>query len=474
MRYKIPDAPFQRLAAFLLAFFMLVSLGAGYWSVVRADSLYDEWDIRRQFKRELAVDRGRILAADGSPMAETRFDEEDEAVRYYPYPLLAPVTGYWTLQYGTANIEREFNDFLSGQRGQQGLHAFDETMHETVVGADVITTIQPRLQLAVDQALGDRIGAVIVLDPKTGAILALASRPTFDPNTYTENAEALVNNPQQPTLNRATRGLYGPGSVFKVVTLAGALSQEVTRLDERFENPNGIFIVEGFPIRDGSDLPQRNAPYDLSHALAYSSNVTFAQLALRLNPDGLREITRAFGFGEEPPLDGLPTAASQIGTDAFLLDQVGLANTGYGQGQLLVTPLQMALVAAAVANGGVVPEPRIVQEIRSREGDTILRYSPRAWKPALSEGVAAEVKQAMIVSATDGFAQAGKPDGISIGGKTGTAQLGGTQEPHAWFIAFAPAEDPQIVIAVIAENAGAGGDIAAPIAKQIIQAALAP
>ncbi|MGH2543116.1 MAG: penicillin-binding transpeptidase domain-containing protein, partial [Ardenticatenaceae bacterium] len=277
MRYRIPEAPFRRLAAFIVLGFLLVSLGGGYWGVVRAGSLYSEFDFRRQMQRELAVDRGRILAADGSVMAETRFNEQGEAERFYPYPLLAPVTGHWTLLYGKSGLERAFDDFLSGRRGQQGLHAFDELMHETIAGVDVVTTIQPRLQVAADQLLGERAGAVIVMNPETGAVLALASHPTHDPNTYAENAEQIVGDPAQPLLNRVAQGLYTPGSVFKVVTLAGALAQDLTSPEERFTNENGIFIVEGFPVRDGSDLPTRNAPYDLYHALAHSSNVTFAQ-----------------------------------------------------------------------------------------------------------------------------------------------------------------------------------------------------
>jgi peptidoglycan glycosyltransferase len=340
----------------------------------------------------------------------------------------------------------------------------------------VITTIQPRLQVAADQLLGERPGAILVMEPDTGAILALASHPTYDPNTYDENAESLVVDPEQPTLNRATRGLYTPGSVFKVVTLAGALQQGIVTMDGEYPllpyDQSGIWFIEGFPIREGSSLPYENRPFDLAHALAYSSNVAFAQFAVEMGAQGLRDIAEALGLESEPPLRALSTEPSRLGTDAFLLDQVGLANTGYGQGQLLMTPLHMALVTAAVANEGVIPEPRLVTEVRSREGDTVATFPPRPWKQALSRGVAANVKQAMIISATDGFARAGQPEGISIGGKTGTAQLGGTESPHAWFMAFAPADVPEVVVVVIVENAGAGGDIAAPIARQLIQLAL--
>ena len=323
-----------------------------------------------------------------------------------------------------------------------------------------------------------RRGAILVMDPSNGHILALASRPTYDPNLYADQAEALVVDDAQPTLNRATQGLYTPGSVFKVLTLAESITAGVAPSDGEYPlqpyDAPGIFFVEGFPIREGSDLPYENAPFDRDHALAYSSNVTFAQLALALEPDGMRALGSNFGFGEAPPLDGLPTTESQLGTDAFLLDRVGLANTGYGQGQLLVSPLQIALATAAVANGGIMPEPQIVQEIRSREGEPLVEYPPRAWKRPMSDGVAAEVRQAMVVSATDGFARAGAPEGISIGGKTGTAQLGGENESHAWFTAFAPADIPQVVVTVVIENAGAGGDVAAPIARELIRTALSP
>lgn len=471
MEYKIPDTAFQRLAQLLVVCFLLVAIGAGYWSVIRAEGLYDDWDIRRQIEREVSVERGRILAADGSAIVETNLNEQGRAERIYHYAPLSHVTGHWTIIYGKSGLERSFDDYLSGRRGLQGLDALDELMHETVVGADIVTTIRPQLQQKADELLGQRKGAVIVMNGKTGAVLALSSYPYYDPNTYEENAETLVNDANQPTLNRATQGLYTPGSVFKVVTLAGALKQEVTTPDEFFPNKTGTFEIEGSVVRDGSDFPLRNAPYDLAHALAWSSNVTFAQLGLRMGANGMRDITSDFGFGEKPPFE-LPTAVSQVGSDEFLFNQVGLGATGYGQGQLLVTPLQMALVTAAVINDGQIREPKIVSSIRSREGNTITQYSPENWKRALSSKIAAQTREAMIISARDGFAQAGAPAGIAIGGKTGTAQLGGTNAPHAWFIAFAPADDPQMVVAVIVENTGAGGDFAAPIARELIRVAL--
>lgn len=479
MRYKIPDQSFQKLAAVLITCFLLIAIGAGYWSVVRADELYQKLDFPRQQQKSFRLDRGSILASDGSPIVETRFSAEGEASRIYHYPELAPVTGHWTiqpqisLQWQKIGLEGAFDEYLSGERGQQGMHVLDEFMHKTIVGADLMTTIQLDLQQRAVEALGQRTGAVVVMEPDTGAILALASYPTYDPNSFVQNANALILDPANPMLNRATRGLYTPGSVFKVVTVAGALAQGKTTTEELFENEEGLLFVEGtgYVIRDGSDEARLRSPYDIAQALAWSSNVTFAQLGLRMGADGIREVANNFGFGEEPPLE-IPTEASRIGSDTTLLKREGLADTAYGQGELLVTPLQIALVTAAVVNDGVVPEPRLLDAIRSPEGDTVQQYRPRPWKQALSQGVAEQTKETMIISARDGFAQAGAPPGIAIGGKTGTAQLAPGLNPHAWFMAFAPAENPEIVIAVVVENGGSGGDIAAPIAQILIQQAV--
>ena len=480
MRYKIPDHSFQKLATLLVVCFLLISLGAGYWGVVRADELYEDWDFPRQQQRAFEVDRGSILAADGTTLVETRFGTEGQATRVYHFPSLAPITGHWTIRpivapiWQKTGLERAFDTYLSGQEGQRGA-LLDNIMHEKIVGADIVTTIDLDLQFQADALLGERAGAVVVMDPKTGSILALSSFPTYDPNSFVANANQLIVNAANPTLNRATRGLYTPGSVFKVITLAGALAQDQTTSNESFENEEGILFVEGtgYVIRDGSDFPKDNSPYDLAHALAWSSNVTFAQLGLRMNADGIRQISNDFGFGEAPPLE-IPAEASRVGSDATLFKREGLADTAYGQGELLVTPLQMALVTSAIVNEGVALEPRLVDSIRSPEGDTIVQYRPRPWKQALSRGVANETKEAMVISAADGFAQAGAPAGIPIGGKTGTAQLAPDTAPHAWFIAFAPAENPQLVISVIVENGGSGGDIAAPIARELIRTALQP
>jgi peptidoglycan glycosyltransferase len=473
MQAELSPTPIRRVAMLLTIGFLLVALGAGYWPVIRGNELSKTVDTGRAIARAERTDRGRILAGDETTiLVSSSFNDEGVAERQYHYPLLAPVTGVWApslLANLPPGLELSYNEWLSGESGPSISTALSQLMHEPAVGHDLITTIDMDLQQMADALLGDRAGAVVMIDPRNGDVLALASHPTYDPNSYREDAEQLVQSPRSPLLNRATQGLYTPGSVFKVVTLAGVLQQGLSRLDERFENPDGVEVIGGFPVRDNEVPPE--AVYDLPHALAYSSNVTFAELGLRLGADGMRQIGKDFGFGEAPPF-ALETFASTLGSDETLLDQVGLANTAYGQGELLVTPMQMALVTGAIANAGVIPAPRLVREIRTREGAQIEEIAAASWQRALSRGVADQVREAMVISARDGYARAGAPQGIAIGGKTGTAQLGGNQAPHSWFIAFAPADAPSLAIAVMVENAGAGGDVAAPIARRLIEVAI--
>lgn len=462
---------FRNIAILLMVGFLLVGAGAGYWSFARAGALNTRADNPRVIARERRVLRGSMLANDSETvLVETELDDDGIAVRQYHYPLLAPVTGVWSLRYANTGLEAAYNQWLSGQRGEPVTQLLDGLLHRPVDGYDLVLTIDTDLQASADALLGDRAGAIIVMNPKTGDVLALASHPTFDPNTFEDTVEDLQQSPADPLLNRATQGLYTPGSVFKLVTLAGALGKGETNLRESWEDP-GIYIVNGFPVRDYETPPQER--FDTAHALAYSSNVVFAQLGLRLGADAMREVAQNFGFGETPPI-AMDASASSLGTDAFLLDDVGLANTAYGQGQVQVTPLHMALITSGVANGGVLPAARLVREIRTPEGKVIRTIPPDGWKRAMSSRLAAQVKEAMIVSARDGYARSGAPAGIAIGGKTGTAQLGGTLTPHAWFTAFAPADDPQVVVTVLVENGGLGGTVAAPIARQLIEQAVSP
>jgi len=460
---------FRNVGRVMLALFALLAMSATYWSVWRGPSLTKRPDNPRRLNQELHIARGRILSSNGAALAWTEMGAEG-AVRHYSYPALAPLVGYWSPRQGVSGLEEAYNDQLRGMAGRDSWSAaVEDLLHKPHQGHDLITALDMNLQKAADQALGNRRGAIVILDPNTGDLLASVSHPYYDPNHLTDDWEQIRDDPDHPLLNRATQGLYPPGSVLKTVTLATALADNVTRSSEVFTDATGLFIVEGFPIHDNNH--PGISTFDLPHAFGYSCNIVFAQLGLRLGPQRFKQGAENFGFGQALPLP-LESATSSVGRDVALFEQPGLATAAFGQGEVLVTPMQMALVAAAIANGGLVPRVRLVREVRDTDGSVLQQIRPQTWRRAVSGAVAQEVREAMIVAASDGWARTGTPPGIAIGGKTGTAQVGGTALPHAWFIGFAPAIHPQIALAVLVENSGQGGAIAAPIARRLFEAAL--
>jgi peptidoglycan glycosyltransferase len=327
-----------------------------------------------------------------------------------------------------------------------------------------------------------------MLNPKTGAVLVLASTPTFDasaianPATSRATFDALSNDDTDPLLPRATQGRYVPGSVFKIVTAIAALGSGAITTRTSFERQpaaetNGL-TVSGFTIHDGHHSQTGSKALTFPEAVEVSCNIYFALTGLETGGDALAARAADLGFGKPLPFD-LPTAASQVtgGGGDFgggFKDAVELANASFGQGETFVTPLQMALVAAAVANDGVIMEPHLVSAFVGKDGTTPVGND--VWRRAMSGQVAAEVRAAMV-RAVEGdlgrhFTSGAQIPGIQVAGKSGTAELGGGSEPHSWFIGFAPADDPTIVIAVVVERGGRGGARAAPIAGELMARAL--
>ncbi len=462
----------NRTARILSFAFIAVSLGLIYWQFVRAPELLARPDNPRLVEEEQRIDRGRILAGDGTVLARSEFGTGRSAKRVYTYPLLASVTGFHSIRYGTAGIEASFNDALRGLTGPDPLGSLRrELLHERQVGLDVRLTIDMELQKTADRLLGNRTGGIILLDPKTGAVLALASRPTFDPNTLEGEFEQLRASPASPLINRVTQGLYPPGSIFKTVTLAAALQEGIVSPSDTFNDGQAVLHVEGFPIRCNNN-PRDVNTFDLAHAYGWSCNITFARLGVKLGVNRYEDYARRFGLGERIPFE-LPVAVSQLSRDARIT-QVELASAAFGQGELQVTPLQMALIAAAVANDGRMPQPHVFSEIRTRDGQVVRRAQAATWRTPISPEVARQVRQIMGISVNDGWARTARIQGVQVGGKTGTAQLGDDEtEPHAWFLGIAPVDDPRFVVVVLIEHGGEGSVTAAPLARQLLQAALA-
>ncbi|MBI3941727.1 MAG: penicillin-binding protein 2 [Chloroflexi bacterium] len=460
----------RRLYLALLLAFLAVGIGLGYWVVVRGPELLDRTDNPRRALDEGNVQRGRILDRKGRPLAWTEI-EKGQAVRHYAYPPLVHTVGYISPRYGLSGVEAGLDAYLSGRSGVDPWSAqLNRWLHRTPIGDDVVLTLDLDLQQVADRALGDKIGAVVVQDPATGDILALASHPYFDLEKLHGDLSSLQNAPDSPLLNRPLQGLFTPGSVFKTFTLAVALQEHKVRPGEVFNDGAATLDVDGFKIKCTNNPPGVNS-FDLYHAYAYSCNLSFARMALDVGAPAMLAYARRYGIGEAIPLE-VPTASTRLSSNLNAISRPELASLGFGQGALLLTPLQVNLIGSAVAQGGQIYAPHVVSRIVSHDGNVLQKNTPSVWRMPITPEVASQVKEAMVVSVQDGYGKPAALPNVQVGGKTGTAETGPNQVPHAWFIGLAPAEHPRVMVTVVVEHGGAGSAAAAPIAKSVLQAAL--
>jgi peptidoglycan glycosyltransferase len=485
-----------RLAA-LAALVMLVALiiASTYWQAWAAPDLANRSDNAIRQISEFAIDRGRILASDGSVLARNRpvrTGGHTFFFRRYPLgPLTAAAVGYSTEKRSRVGLERSANDYLTGA-DQTLAGAFkqigDRLIGSTIHGSDVYLSLNVKAQRVAMEALGTNCGAAVAIDPSTGRVLVLASKPTYDPNdaeNHFNRIRAITSpscKPASPLLDRATQGLYPPGSSFKVVTAAAALDTGRFTPDSRFDDP-GYCIEYGQEVRNFSDQsgPEVFGSLSLSTALENSVNSVFCNIGKALGMHTLMGYARRFGFYSKPPID-LPSdavAASGLYEHGRLLsskesDHRDPGRTAFGQDKLLVTPLQMAMVAATVANGGKEMAPQLVGHIRRSDG-SVVRIKPQVLGHPIKTETAAELNQMMQLVVTGGTGTEAQIPGITVAGKTGTAENGPGQPNTTWFIAFAPADAPKVAVAVVLQNqTGVGGTTAAPIARDIMQAILTP
>jgi peptidoglycan glycosyltransferase len=479
-----------RLGIVLLVSFAVLAAGAGYWQVVRSADLVGRPDDPLLIAAARNVVRGVIRDRDGHILATSKKDANGEPYRVYPSRSVAPVVGYASRVYGTAGLERAYDAELTGIRPPDPI---DELLAKFSANRyrpqDLTLSLSLDLQREAVRLLGDNRGAVVMLDPRTGEVLAMASTPTYDnsaianPDTAKAAFAAVSNDPDKPFLDRPVQGRYVPGSVFKIVTSiaalgSGAITPDTTYARQPPAEKDGL-LVSGYRVRDG------HHPFTGSRRLAYpeavevSCNIYFALTGLETGGDALTSWAAKVGFGAPIPFD-LPTVASQVtnGGGSYgggFSDDVELANAAYGQGETLATPLQMALVAAAVANRGTLMKPHLVTKLSGVDGATTI--GPEVWRQVVSPDVAAQINAAMVraVEGQEGrlFTAGAKVPGVLTAGKSGTAQLDGSAKPHSWFIGFAPANDPQIAIAVLVESGGGGTTRASPIAGRLMARYLA-
>lgn len=442
----------------------------------------------RIFDQQLRTQRGRVFDRNGVELAGRVVGVNGYVQRSYPEPAASYLIGYYSPGlYERSGLEEKYNDYLSGEEGDPIEETRSRLLRRPAVGSDLRLTLDIELQKRAEEILGDRRGAVILMNPKTGEVLAMVTNPAF-------NAADLAFDPQKPLgeereriqgvyadltsdpeaarlVNRATQGLYNPGSTFKTVTGAAALDLGVAQPDQRYYD-DGTFEVGGFVINDPNRPDKRKLRWTFEEGYAHSLNAVFAQIGLDVKSAGLREYGARFGFEEPIPFDLRVTPSELERTPGFLSDRVALASTAFGQGQLSVTPMQVLLTAATIANGGELPRPYLVSEIKTPSGGVALQQGRSVIRRVVSPEVAAQMTDVMVAAVDYGSAKLAKVDGVEVAGKTGTAELGEDEDPHAWFTGFAPANNPQVAVVVLVENGGFGSQVAAPLGGELLEAAL--
>jgi peptidoglycan glycosyltransferase len=444
---------------------LAIALGLGYWSVVRGPALARREENPRLVEAERRIRRGDILDRQGRALAYSAPAAGGVWNRIYPEPSAAPVVGYASIDLGTGGIEAAFDAQLRGTRSTAPLTQIrDHLLHLYPVGTDVRLTLDRTLQHQAAEALGIRTGAVAVLDVQSGEIVALASRPTFDPNTLEEDWPRLQFSPDKPMLNRATQGLYPPGLVFETLTVAAVLEDELATPTTPYTDELGVVLDVEPPISCPSDPPQVH--FTLAEAYTWPCSVLFARLGLEMGGEQLADHVTRFGIGR--PLDlPLEVATGQV-LERGIWSRLLAARTAMGQGEVLVTPLELALAMAAIANDGVQPAPRLVLEA---DGEPYPAPAPS--RAVLRPETARQVQTILGQAFAAGAARAQLP-AADVAGRAGPAESGlPGAPPHAWFIGYAPASQPRFAIAVVVEHGSDGWETAAPIAIDVLVAAAA-
>jgi penicillin-binding protein A len=478
----------RRLSILMLLMFLALFASTSVIQVVQAESLSENPRNTRALYDSYQVQRGSIIASGAAIASSVRSDDVYAWQRVYvDGDMWAPVTGYINPALGAATgMEQAMNQELSGTAGSQFLARIERILTgQPPRGSNVELTLNAEVQRAAYEALGDLQGAVVAIEPSTGRVLAMVTSPSFDTNVLASHDTAAVNeafdvleaDPANPLYNRAIAGdLNPPGSTFKLVVASAALASGDYTPGSTLPNPasyqlpqssNVIFNASGGACGPGETVT-------IADALRLSCNIPFAELAVELGDTAIREEAEKYGFNESftMPLVSTPSSYPRA------LDDAQTALTGFGQGQVTATPLQMAMVSAGIANEGVVMNPRMVNRVIGADLSVQQSLEDTEFGRALDADLAAELTAMMVANVSDGAASGARIDGVDVGGKTGTAENGSSQPYTLWFTGFAPAENPEVAVAVVVEDgggqgqSGSGNTIAAPIAKKVMEAVL--
>lgn len=477
----------QVMVVFLFCFVALISYIA-YFQVFSANSLATDSGNQRLWAKRNEVLRGTIYDRNKNPLTDSaRVDALTQKRTYVNGDLFVHALGYVNPKYGLTGLEASYDtEMTTYNRLSNNIlnlakdFSFDKLKamfqsrkeDEEKIGNGIITTLDPTIQKAAYDALGDRKGAVVALNPKTGEVLAMVSKPTYNPNDL-DNAMKSANEgsaENSPLINRVTSGLYPPGSTFKTVTISSALENMPGVTSRTFNDTGKIVFNEKQSL--SNDNGEVNGEINLKDAFRLSSNFVFGTLAMELGNDKLKDTAEKYGFNSTIESDGFQITKSQF--PKISKAEIGnIAQSGIGQSSILATPMQMALIASTIANNGNMMEPRLVNQVVDKDGNVVKTIDAKANKQVISANNASIIKDYMKnlvdsnVDASWGFFQ-----GLDAAGKTGTAENAESSKSHSWFIGFAPANNPKIAVAVIVENGGYGASAAAPIVGKVMRAAL--
>lgn len=479
----------KRISALVVAMFAALFVASSVIQVFQADALAGDGRNARALADRYRIERGQILLADGSAVVTSARsnDTYQWQRRYADGPLYAAVTGYFPVNGQPTGIEGALNDRLAGTSSNQAFDRFQRIVTgQAPKGDSVQLTIDPRVQKAAWDALGTLRGAVVALDPKTGAVLALVSKPSFDPNLIAVHDagalrayEKLLKAKPSPLTNRAIAGhLNPPGSTFKLVVSSAALESGKYTESSTFDSPTSL-VLPGTSLRirnSQGEVCGSGAKATLKTALALSCNIPFAELGDQLGERAIADMAAAYGFGK-PLSIPLPVTPSIYPKN---MDRAQLAMSAFGQWEDRATPMQIAMVSAAIGNGGVLMRPNLVHRVLSPNLQTVQQLTAQQYSRPTSAKTAAAITDMMIASVASarGAASNATINGVQVAGKTGTAQNGANDPYTLWFTGFAPATDPKVAVAVVIENGGGLGQsgygnlVAAPIGKKVMEAVL--
>lgn len=447
----------------ICAMFLSLAVYLTYFTMFDADDVIENKFNKRIREREESILRGTVFDCNGEVLAYSQMDGNRQR-RFYPFnERYAHVIGYNSVTYDKSGLEKSFNEILVKSDPLKNISGFFDMNKEMERGADLYLTIDNAFTAKAEALMGKKNGSVVAIKPKTGEVVCMYSNPSFDPNesSLSKNFSTLSQSESAPFLGRASQGLYPPGSTFKIITAAAAIEEGVAfdMVDE------GALMIDGYVVENYNQ--KKLGEIDITQGFAKSSNVMFASYGVAIGEKKLKDVVERFGIGEKLDFD-IGVSKSLFNYEASM-GQTDLAACGIGQGKLLVTPLNMALVASAIANDGVIMKPYIVKKAVYPSGRQAYISKSEPWRTAVKETVADAIESMMIECVEQGTGTGAKIADVTVAGKTGTAENEESDKEHAWFVCYAPCENPEIAICVMQEYAGRTGSSCAPIARELIK-----